>query len=109
MNREIRQGEVWLANVIFKDTREYKQRPVLIVGNELALDIDVIVAPITSQQGRSKFDVVIEYWQHAGLYKPSIVRTSKIHSIHESELKRKLGIFKSHDLERVLHTCRKLF
>ena len=109
MNREFRQGEVWLADVIFKDTHQYKQRPVLIVGNELALDIDVIVAPITSQSIRNEFDVVLEYWQQAGLLKTSIARTPKIISIHGSELKRKLGFLNKHDLDRVLHTCRKLF
>ena len=53
--------------------------------------------------------MVLEYWQQAGLLKPSIVRTSKIISIHGSELKRKLGFSNKHDLDRVLHTCRKLF
>ncbi len=105
----MKQGDVWLANVLFKDKNEYKQRPVLIVGNELALDVDVIIAPITSKSPRSDFDVELEYWEEAGLYKPSVVRTSKIISIHGSELNRKLGILHPQDLQTVLRTCRRLF
>ncbi|WP_255450432.1 type II toxin-antitoxin system PemK/MazF family toxin [Alteribacillus sp. YIM 98480] len=67
------------------------------------------MAPVTSQQPRNEFDVVIEYWKEAGLLKPSVARTSKIISIHGSELNRKLGTLHEHDLERVLHMCRNLF
>jgi mRNA interferase MazF len=99
-----------LADVVFKETRQSKQHPVLIVGNEIALDIDVIIAPITSQlQRRNEFDVVLEYWKDAGLLKPSITSTSKIISIHGSELKPKLGVVHEHDLDKVLHMCRNLF
>lgn len=36
------QSQVWLANVLFKGTRQSKQCPVVIVVHELALDIDVM-------------------------------------------------------------------
>jgi mRNA-degrading endonuclease toxin of MazEF toxin-antitoxin module len=55
----MQQGDVWLANVYFRDSREYKQRPVVIVGNELAIDIDVLITPVTSQHSRGPFDVVL--------------------------------------------------
>jgi len=109
MTNRMKQGDVWLADVLFKGTRQTKQRPVIIVGNELALDVDVIIAPVTSQQPRNQFDVVLEYWNEAGLLKPSVARTSKIISVHGSELKRHIGVLHKHDLERVLHMCRKLF
>lgn len=109
MNSKMKQGDVWMADVIFKGTRQTKQRPVIIVGNELALDVDVIIAPVTSKEPRSQFDVVLEYWEEAGLLKPSVARTSKIISIHGSELKRHLGVLHTDDLERVLHMCRNLF
>ncbi|MGC4378324.1 type II toxin-antitoxin system PemK/MazF family toxin [Fictibacillus sp. Mic-4] len=98
-----------MADVVFKSTPQCKQRPVIIVGNELALDVDVIISPVTSQPRRNEFDVVLEYWKEAGLLKPSVARTSKIISIHGSELKRKLGQLDNHDLQRVLHMCRNLF
>jgi mRNA interferase MazF len=109
MKSKMKQGDVWLANVFFKDKLHYKQRPVIIVGNELALDVDVIIAPVTSQVQRNKFDVVLEYWEDAGLLKPSIARTSKIISIHGTELISKLGTLNEHDLKTVLRTCRQLF
>lgn len=65
MSNKMRQGEVWLADVRFKGTHQIKQRPVVIVGNELALDVDVIIAPVTSQKPRNQFDVVLEYWKEA--------------------------------------------
>ncbi len=67
-----------MADVLFKGIRQTKQRPVVIVGNELALDIDVIIVPVTSQKPRNQFDIVLEYWEEAGLLKPSVVRTPKL-------------------------------
>jgi mRNA interferase MazF len=109
MSNDVNQGDVWLANVFFRDSSEYKQRPVVIVGNELALDIDVLIAPVTSQLPRGPFDIVLEHWQESGLKKPSLARTNKIASFTRSELKRKLGVLHEHDLERVLASCRRLF
>jgi len=109
MSSKMNQGDVWLADVLFKGTRQTKQRPVIIVGNELALDVDVIIAPVTSQQPRDQFDGVLEYWEKAGLLKPSVARTSKITSIHGSELKRHIGKLQDHDLERVINMCKRLF
>src|SRR5699024_5690147 len=109
MSSKMKQGDVWLVDVLFKGTRQAKQRPVIIVGNELALDVDVIIAPVTSQQPRNQFDVVLGYWKEAGLLKPSVARTSKITSIHGSELKRYIGELHNYDLELVLNMCKKLF
>ncbi|WP_373894317.1 type II toxin-antitoxin system PemK/MazF family toxin [Virgibacillus sp. CBA3643] len=75
----------------------------------MALDMDVIIAPVTSQQPRNQFDVVLEYWEEAGLLKPSVARTSKIVSVHGNELKRHIGELHNDDLERVLNMCKKLF
>nr|WP_245723050.1 type II toxin-antitoxin system PemK/MazF family toxin [Natribacillus halophilus] len=71
--------------------------------------MDVIIAPVTSQQPRNQFDVVLKYWEESGLLKPSVARTSNIISVHGSELKRHIGKLHKHDLERVLHMCRKTF
>ena len=40
-----KQGDVLLATVFFRDTGESKKRPVIIVGNELVIDIDLLIAP----------------------------------------------------------------
>jgi mRNA interferase MazF len=109
MSNDFKQGDVWLANVLLRGSDQYKQRPVVLVGNDLAVDIDVIMAPVTSQEARNEFDIVLEYWEESGLVKPSIVRVSKITTIHGSELIRRLGVLHEHDLDRVLHMCRSLF
>ncbi|MBM7662816.1 mRNA-degrading endonuclease toxin of MazEF toxin-antitoxin module [Bacillus mesophilus] len=33
MSNLLKQGDVWLVNVLFEDKNECKQRPVLIIGN----------------------------------------------------------------------------
>lgn len=40
---------------------------------------------------RNQFNVALEYWEETGLLKPFVARTSKIISVHGSELKRHLG------------------
>lgn len=97
-----KQGDVWLANIYFKEIQESKLRPVLIIGNDQVLDLDAVIAPISTSQPRNPFDVVIEQWQAAGLERPSIVRTSKPTTIFGNELKRKLGELQPDDLQRVL-------
>lgn len=73
------------------------------------MDIDVIIALVIDQKPRNQFDIVLKYWEEAGLLKPSVVRTFKITSIHDTELKRHLGELHSHDLESALNMCGKLF
>jgi len=109
MSNSFNKGDVWLANVLFRDSTQTKQRPIVLVGNDIAVDIDVIMVPVTSQSVRGPFDVVIEYWKEAGLYKPSVARVNKIGTIHHSSLIRRLGVLHEHDLERVLHMCKNLF
>ncbi|WP_164669436.1 hypothetical protein [Virgibacillus doumboii] len=55
MKSKIKQGDVWLANVYFMDKNRLKQCPVITVGNELALDVDVIIAPIITKTQRNHF------------------------------------------------------
>jgi mRNA interferase MazF len=74
MSNDYKQGDVWLSNVLLRGSSQSKQRPVVLVGNEIAVDIDIIRAPVTSQEARGEFDVVLEYWKEAGLVKPSIVQ-----------------------------------
>jgi len=104
------QGDVWLAIVNFSEDRSvWKRRPVVIVGNQQACDLDMVINPITTQDARSEFDVVLQNWQEAGLAKPSVVRTSKPATFHKRELDRKLGTLTEQDLATVLEQCRQVF
>ncbi|MBB5326282.1 hypothetical protein HNQ34_003416 [Anoxybacillus tepidamans] len=56
-----RRGEVWFAEI------KGKRRPVLIVSHhDVVVELDRVIANITSQQPRNKYDVVLEYWKEAG-------------------------------------------
>jgi len=46
------QGDVYLAEVFFHEGQQYKMRPVVIVAQEVAIDVDALMAPITSQNPR---------------------------------------------------------
>ena len=63
-----------------------------------------IITPVTSQQPRNQFDVVLEFWEDAALVKPTVARTTRIISFYGSELKHQLGFLQEHDLEKVLET-----
>lgn len=52
---------------------------------------------------------LIEYWNEAGLDKPSVVRCSKLNTLHYKELLFKIGNLHENDLERVLSTIRSYF
>ncbi|GBG08086.1 hypothetical protein PAT3040_02653 [Paenibacillus agaridevorans] len=104
-----KQGEVLLANVFASGLGEMKKRPVVVVGNEMVVDIDVLIAPVTSSGARTSFDVEIQHWEAAGLAKPSVARTSKLHAIPLNSIIRSLGQLHDSDLRAVLAKCKELF
>lgn len=96
--------EVWTVEL------NGKRRPVVIVSNDnVIVELDHLIATVTSQPTRNEFDVAIEYWEEAGLAKPSIVRCSKLNTLHFKELLFKIGKLNDHDLERVLTAIRNFF
>jgi len=104
MNKKGRRGEIWLAEV------ENKRRPVAVIDKEtMVVEIDRVVASVTSQPPRNEYDIVINHWQEAGLDKPSIVRCSKINTLHHNELFFKVGKLHDDDLAAVLSKIRDFF
>lgn len=104
MTRSGRRGEIWTVEL------NGKRRPVVIVSNDnVAAELDHLIATVTSKQIRNEFDVVIEYWEEAGLDKPSVVMCSKLNTLHYQELLFKIGKLYESDLERVLTTIRNYF
>ncbi|MBM7572954.1 type II toxin-antitoxin system PemK/MazF family toxin [Aquibacillus albus] len=104
MTKQGKRGEVWFAEL------NDKRRPVVIVSNDNVIaELDHLIATVTSQQSRNDFDVVIEYWEQAGLAKPSVVRCSKLNTLHYEELLFKIGKLHESDLESVLTTIRNYF
>jgi len=107
MNQKLKQGEVWLAKVFFKNEERYKHRPVVVVGHEIT--IDIIISHITSSSPRNDFDIIINYWKEVGLKHLSVARTTKISAIPQSSLVKKLGNLHPYDLHKILNKCRELF
>lgn len=93
-------GEIWLGKL------NEKNRPLLIIGNSAAVEIDRTVLTITSQQERNQYDVHIEYWEEAGLDKPSIVRCSKLNTVTYMDLIFKIGNLHEYDFENVKNAVR---
>ncbi len=109
-NEKPKQGEVYLTAVTFRDDPSTRKvRPIVIVSNDRATDIDVVAISVSSQQPRSEFDVIIEYWKEAGLSKPSVARTSKLFSVSMDQLQRQLGELHFFDLQRVIQKCKDVF
>ncbi|MRH43587.1 type II toxin-antitoxin system PemK/MazF family toxin [Aquibacillus halophilus] len=104
MSKAGKRGEVWTVEL------NGKRRPVVIVSNDnVIVELDHLIATVTSQHERNEFDVVIDYWKEAGLAKPSIVRCSKLNTVHYKELLFKIGKLQDQDLEKVLVAIRNYF
>lgn len=82
-------GEVVLLDFSFSSETGGKQRPALILLD--ANDQDPLVARVTTQQHRSPFDIVIQDWNGAGLFAPSIVRLHKLATVEKRLVRRRLG------------------
>lgn len=81
MSSRGKRGEIWLAEI------NGKKRPVVILSDDnLVAELDQLVATITSQKARNIYDVEIQYWEEARLDKPSVVRCSKLNTLHYKEL-----------------------
>ena len=59
-------GQILLMSVPFTSFAEGKRRPVLVVAD--TGDEDIVVARVTSQSGKSAFDVVVVDWHQAGTF-----------------------------------------
>jgi len=94
--------------VIFYQTDgNRKQRPALVVLD--TGDDDIILAPITTTERKSKGDGKIKNWQQSGLLLDSWVRLAKISCLSKSDIHQRLGIFSVEDKKQVVSTWNKLY
>lgn len=63
-------GDIVLISFPFTEDGTVKNRPALVLFD--LGDEDVIVARVTSQSYRNKFDLSIDKWKESGLLLPSI-------------------------------------
>lgn len=80
--------EIWWAKVKFEDEPDIKQRPVMI-WNDVAF---VIAYKMTStDRGDNREEFKVEYWQEAGLSKPTTIRITKLLKLTKDDLITKIG------------------
>src|SRR4051794_746699 len=84
-----RKGDVLLVAFPFVDEGQNKRRPAIVVAD--TGDQDVLLARVTTQKSRHKFDLELADWKAAGLLAASVVRLHKLATIDKSLVQRQLG------------------
>jgi mRNA interferase MazF len=91
------QGDVVLVPFPFTDLSAIKQRPALVLSPDRSNEVrpDLVVAAITSQIPTTPGDDEVllsgNELKEAGLPKPSIIKLSKIFTIHQGLIRKKIG------------------
>ena len=88
-NETIRFRWFVLLSFPFTNYNENKKRPALVIFD--SGDDDLLVARITTQISRDKFDYEISNWENSGLLRPSVIRLDKIATIEKSLILKTLG------------------
>src|SRR2546423_14496528 len=92
-------GEVLLLTFPFADATGARRRPALVLLD--TGDADIVVARVTSQIGRTVFDVELVEWQQASLLLPSVVRVHKVATLEKRLVERRLGTLTFNDWAQV--------
>ncbi len=99
-------GDVVLI-AFYQTDRNRKQRPALVILD--TGDDDIVLAPITTTERKSKGDYKIKNWQWSGLLLDSWVRLSKIACLGKDDINRRLGAFSTEDKKQVISIWNKLY
>jgi mRNA interferase MazF len=99
-------GDVVLVVFIQADGNR-KQRPALVVLD--TGDDDIILAPITTTERKSKGDYKIKNWQQSGLLLDSWARLAKITCLSKSDIHKQLGAFVADDKKQIVSIWNKLY
>ncbi|MBN2547254.1 MAG: type II toxin-antitoxin system PemK/MazF family toxin [Spirochaetes bacterium] len=95
-----------LLNFPFSDNINVKKRPAKVLFD--TGDNDIVLARITSQQTKTKYDVNIKNWKKSGLLQESNVRLHKIATLEKQLIYKKMGILQSEDLKNVKSIIKQL-
>jgi len=82
-------GEVLLVTLAYSSQTGVKKRPVVALRD--VGDANILVAPVTSQASRVRYDVTLADWRQEGLKLPSVVRTEKLATVEKAAVIRALG------------------
>jgi mRNA-degrading endonuclease toxin of MazEF toxin-antitoxin module len=94
-------GDIYFAEFpLEEDKSQYLNRPIIIVVAELP-ELVVIKVTKTAPRANDKFDVPIIKYQEAGLKFPSTARVSKVITLNEKQIIRRIGSLHPDDLEAI--------
>lgn len=79
----------------FHEATGGKVRPAVVLLD--TGDDDFVAAPVTSQAGRSEFDLAMEDWAHARLNVASSIRVHKLTVLAKTDIVRGLGLLSERD------------
>jgi mRNA interferase MazF len=100
-------GDVLLVTLAYSSQMNVKKRPVVVLRD--VGDADVLVAPVTSQASRVRYDVTLADWPQEGLKLPSVVRTEKLATVEKSAVIRLLGRLSVQDWNAVEADLKEVF
>ena len=100
-------GKVLLIKFPFTDSARIKKRPALVILD--TGDKDELVARITTKIYSTIFDKYINYWDKAGLLKPSVVRLHKMATLTKNDIDKSLGQLNKDDLNVVCNKLKEMF
>lgn len=89
MSVTYQRGDVVLVTLTYSSQVGVKKRPVVVLRD--VGDADILVAPVTSQSSRVRYDMPLADWQQVGLKLPSVVRTEKLATVQKSAVIRVFG------------------
>ena len=99
-------GDVVLV-AFYQTDGNKKQRPALVILD--TGDDDIILAPITTTERKSKGDYKIKNWQQSGLLLDSWVRLAKIACLSKSDIYQRLGAFTVYDKKQIILVWNKVY
>ncbi|WP_438495787.1 type II toxin-antitoxin system PemK/MazF family toxin [Paenibacillus sp. IHBB 3054] len=94
-------GDVYLVLYPFDDGEIEKLRPGIVLDTRENQSIVIKVTSHAERAGDPK-DLVLKYWQRAGLSQPSVARCSQFVPLHHDKIGKYLGTLHDEDLLNVL-------
>jgi len=99
-------GDIVLV-VFYQTDGSKKQRPALVILD--TGDNDIILAPITTTERKSKGDYKIKNWRQSGLLLDSWLRLAKTVCLSKKNISIKLGVFGVNDKKSTVQIWNKLY
>ena len=108
-----RQGDIVLVSFPFTDLTSSKRRPALVLSPDSfnAAGEDLVLAAVTSRITHDPNAVRLLSGDFAagGLPKPSVVKATKLFTIHSSLIVKQVGALRTEKMEEVLGSLRRFF